>query len=221
MVLPSRASARTRPSTVAGASPRRHLRLVDLERRGPVGNCARKALHAVARNSASRGDVRERHARVELVERRRRGVVEGEHAGVPQERVEQRLPDLDGEDLADRLGRHEADHREDLAEPDPGLLLRPERLRELLVVEVAEVDEQLPEVLARIVRGGRDRLALAQVERLADRAALAGERAGHLAAREQLDEVGEREDREAAHEAAHRRRVSPGPARWRQARRVV
>ena len=34
------------------------------------------------------------------------------------------------------------------------LLLGAERLRELLLVEVAEVDEELPEVLARIVRGG-------------------------------------------------------------------
>ena len=96
------------------------------------------------------------------------------------------------------------------------LLLRLEGLRELLLGDVAEVHEQLAEVLARIVRGGADRHALHQEDGLVHRATLAGEAPRDAAAREELDEIPEGHEGEGAHESAHRAECRAG-RRWRQA----
>ena len=149
-------------------------------------------------------DVGERHRDGQLVlGGGGRLLVDAEDARLPAEDVEQRLADLDGEGLAEDAGLDEPHHGEHLAEPDPRLLLGAEGLGELLLVDVAEVDEQLPEELARVGGGRADGAALAQVDGLADRAALAGEGAGHRVARQELHELRERHEREAASEAAH------------------
>src|SRR5574337_1141784 len=72
-------------------------------------------------------DVGEGHHGVELVCAGRRGLVEVEDPRVPGEGVEQGLADLDGERLADGLGRHQPHHHQHLAQADLGLLLRLER----------------------------------------------------------------------------------------------
>ena len=56
-------------------------------------------------------------------------------------------------------------------------------------VEVTEVHEELAQVLARVVGRGAHRLAVEDLERLADRAALAGEAARDPAPRQELDHV--------------------------------
>jgi hypothetical protein len=154
---------------------------------------------------------RDRHGEI-VVGEGRRILLDAEHARLPAEDVEQGLPDLDGEDLAEHARQHEADHGEDLAEPDPGLLLGAEGLGELLLVDVAEVDEQLPEELARIGGRGAHRAAVAQVDGLADGAPLAGEGARRGVPCQELDELRERHEREASGEAAHVRSL-PGKTR--------
>jgi hypothetical protein len=144
-------------------------------------------------------DLAERHAAVQLVHRLDGAVVEGEETGVPQEDVEERLPDLDGQDLADDVAGHEVGHDQHPAQPDLGLLLHLEPLGELLLGEVPVVDEELAEELAGIVGGGRHRHAALQAHRLAHGPALAGQGPGLLEPGEQLDEDAEREDGEAAH----------------------
>jgi hypothetical protein len=112
----------------------------------------------------------------------------------------------------ERTSRSTRGHGQDLAQSDPGLLLGAEGLGELLLVDVAEVDEQLPEELARIGGGGPHRGAVAEVDGLPDGPPLAGEGAGGGAARQELDELRERHEREASGEAAHGSSV-PGKTR--------
>src|SRR6266542_3866868 len=165
-----------------GVHAGRDLSLVHLERGRPRREFAPERAPGGCPELRLAGDVAERDLRVVLVDSLRRLVVEREEPRIPQEHVEQRLADLDGEDVADSLARNEPAHRQDLAETDLRLLLRPESLRELLLGDVSEVHEELPEVLARVVRRGAHRGALPEEEGLADGAPLAHERAGHLPA---------------------------------------
>ena len=181
-----------------------------------LGNWARKASQAVARNSAS---FRMSASGTETSSSS--SAAAGGSSSTRKTPDSQRKTSssvsriLMASDLAEDARLHQPHHGEHLAEPDPGLLLGAEGLGELLLVDVAEVDEQLPQELARVGGGGADRAALAQVDGLADRAALAGEGAGHRAAREELHQLGERHEGEAAGEAAHGAE-SPRKDPWRQ-----
>ena len=97
---------------------------------------------------------------------------------VPEEDVVDRLGGLQAEEVRELLLADRADHDEDLAEQDLRLLLDLEGAEELLLGDEAEADEETAEELALDGGGGGDDPSVLEVDPL-----LAGRRPGRSACR--------------------------------------
>src|SRR5262249_35048521 len=103
---------------------------------------------------------------------RRRGRIEAELAAIPLQRLKQRLSKLEVQGVQDHWLGDQPDHRKDFPEEDLGLLLSLEGFVELVLGEIAEVDQDLAKVLARLVGAGVDDRAVLDLQPLAELIAL-------------------------------------------------
>src|SRR5690606_27347234 len=129
--------------------------------------------------------------------------VEGKAALGPEEDAERGLAELGLQDLFHHLPRQHPRHREDLSQRHARFQVRPVRPEEIRFGEVARLDEQATEVLARIVGGGGDQLPPLDSKTLFVRAAACEKRSGRLFLGEEAKELGAGEEGEAALQRQH------------------